>query len=338
MHPVIESIRRISVEKFYASRGQMQSISAQNGEVSVLSEQFFFSENCDLFVNMHLYRPPFTLPEPKPSQLHKHDFYEIVFVYAGNAVNTVQSGGKLTRLAMGQGDICLLNPNAEHRLEIGSEEDTVLNILVKKQFFNLGFQEAIGQNNLLHSFFTDSLFEKKAVDHYLYFENRLCPGMKDSAFALAAESARGDIDSPVKLKGYLFLLFADLLTAYRNGLDEGSLALPTSYKISEILSYLIQNSRTVTLSEAAEHFHYHAQYLSRLLKQYTQKGFSELVREIKLKKAVSLLMDSSKTVSEIAEETGFQDAYFYKLFRDRYGCSPTEYRHRLQRETGTFRR
>ena len=209
MHPVIESIRRISVEKFYASRGQMQSISAQNGEVSVLSEQFFFSENCDLFVNMHLYRPPFALPEPKPPQLHKHDFYEIVFVYAGNAVNTVQSGGKLTRLAMGQGDICLLNPNAEHRLEIGSEEDTVLNILVKKQFFNLGFQEAIGQNNLLHSFFTDSLFEKKAVDHYLYFENRLCPGMKDSAFALAAESARGDIDSPVKLKGYLFLLFAD---------------------------------------------------------------------------------------------------------------------------------
>lgn len=330
MNPVIEAIRRLSVEQFTITRSREAPFSVREGDVSVLCEHSFFTEETDLFVNMHLLEPPIPLPRAERPRLHKHDFYELIYVHEGAARNTVRSRGRLTELHMGKGDICLLNPNAEHRLEISRHSDVAFNILIKKHFFNQGFQEVVGENNPLHSFFTDSMFEQKEANHYLLFENRLCPTMGDSAFALITEYANAGIDSPIKLKGYLFLLFADLLAAYRNGLDEGSVELPSDQKISDILSYIIKNYRTVSLSETAQHFHYHAQYLSRLLKRYTQKSFSELLREVRMKKAVSLLTRTSLTIGEITEQIGMQDAYFYKLFHQQYGCSPAQFRKNRQ--------
>ncbi len=51
------------------------------------------------------------------------------------------------------------------------------------------------------------------------------------------------------------------------------------------------------------------------------------ITEVRLNKAVNLLLDGEKTISEIAAETGFSDgSYFSKVFSAKYGIPPSEYR------------
>jgi signal transduction histidine kinase/DNA-binding response OmpR family regulator/ligand-binding sensor domain-containing protein len=57
---------------------------------------------------------------------------------------------------------------------------------------------------------------------------------------------------------------------------------------------------------------------------FTPHGF---IRNFRLKKAASLLLESSYTVSEIIYETGFNNrTYFYRCFKELYGDSPTDYK------------
>jgi len=57
---------------------------------------------------------------------------------------------------------------------------------------------------------------------------------------------------------------------------------------------------------------------------FTPHGF---IRNFRLKKAASLLLESSYTVSEIIYETGFNNrTYFYRCFKELYGESPTDYK------------
>jgi len=64
---------------------------------------------------------------------------------------------------------------------------------------------------------------------------------------------------------------------------------------------------------------------------FTPHGF---IRNFRLKKAASLLIESSFTVSEIIDETGFNNrTYFYRCFKELYGESPTDYRKNIHNYT-----
>jgi signal transduction histidine kinase/DNA-binding response OmpR family regulator len=66
--------------------------------------------------------------------------------------------------------------------------------------------------------------------------------------------------------------------------------------------------------------------LYRKLKSLTSESTNNFIKEIKLKRAASLLAQNQISVSEIANMVGFDDpAYFSKSFKQKYGLSPSEY-------------
>ncbi|GGD59911.1 response regulator [Paenibacillus nasutitermitis] len=68
-------------------------------------------------------------------------------------------------------------------------------------------------------------------------------------------------------------------------------------------------------------------YLSRLYKQLTERGLSEVIAERRLEKAQELLRDPAFKIHEIARSIGFESMkYFRKFFRGLTGMSPQEYR------------
>lgn len=68
----------------------------------------------------------------------------------------------------------------------------------------------------------------------------------------------------------------------------------------------------------------------RKIKALTNFSPVELLRQMRLKHARSLLTTTEKNISEIAYETGFSTpAYFTKCFRDAFGKTPTELREEL---------
>ena len=66
--------------------------------------------------------------------------------------------------------------------------------------------------------------------------------------------------------------------------------------------------------------------LYRKLKSLTNYSPNELLRQMRLKKAASLLASSDMTVAEVAYEVGFSSpSYFTKCYKEQFGESPTEF-------------
>ncbi|MDD3077666.1 MAG: substrate-binding domain-containing protein [Paludibacter sp.] len=71
--------------------------------------------------------------------------------------------------------------------------------------------------------------------------------------------------------------------------------------------------------------------LYRKIKSLTNYAPNELVRNIRLKAAEKMLINSEKTVSEIAYDTGFTSpSYFTKCFKEYFNESPTDYLKRIK--------
>jgi TolB-like protein/AraC-like DNA-binding protein/Tfp pilus assembly protein PilF len=68
---------------------------------------------------------------------------------------------------------------------------------------------------------------------------------------------------------------------------------------------------------------------SSLLRQIKKSGgpsVNQLIREVRLKRAIELLRVGELNVSQISFEVGFSSpSYFIKCFKDEHGCSPGEY-------------
>lgn len=65
----------------------------------------------------------------------------------------------------------------------------------------------------------------------------------------------------------------------------------------------------------------------RKIKSLTNFAPVELIRRIRLQRGRELLINTDKTIGEIAYETGFSSpAYFTKCYRDAYGETPSKAR------------
>jgi len=70
-----------------------------------------------------------------------------------------------------------------------------------------------------------------------------------------------------------------------------------------------------------------ANYLSDLLKKETGKGIKEHINEYIIKKAKVSLLNSNKTIGEVAFEFGFEyPQSFTRFFKNKTGMSPLKYR------------
>lgn len=66
--------------------------------------------------------------------------------------------------------------------------------------------------------------------------------------------------------------------------------------------------------------------LYRKLKAMTGKTPVELLKEMRLQRAYTLLQQTDKSISEVAAEVGFAPGYFSSCFKKQYGVNPTELR------------
>ena len=92
------------------------------------------------------------------------------------------------------------------------------------------------------------------------------------------------------------------------------------------------------VSELAEVMNMSRSNLLRKIKKNTQLSASQFIRQVRLEKSMELLLEQTKTVSEISYEVGFgSTSYFIKCFREHYGYPPGEAgeRKRIEEEKET---
>lgn len=103
-----------------------------------------------------------------------------------------------------------------------------------------------------------------------------------------------------------------------------------NFILKNSLKYMYENSvMKLSLLDVAEQSFISSWHLSKLLNQYTGKGFFEIINIIRLDKAKEILINTTLKVQDVSEMVGFQDVtHFSRIFKNYVGVSPKEYRSR----------
>lgn len=101
-------------------------------------------------------------------------------------------------------------------------------------------------------------------------------------------------------------------------------------QLKELLQFDTSN---LTLQYLSEQLGIHPVHISRTASKYLSVSLGEYIRQIKLKRAIPLLLDSDHLLTEIAYEAGFSDqSHFNRTFKDYLGLSPGRYRKNLRKK------
>jgi len=95
----------------------------------------------------------------------------------------------------------------------------------------------------------------------------------------------------------------------------------------KVLRYIEENYRTGSLTELAALLHYDLYWLSREVKHTTGKTYKTLLQEKRLSQAAYFLRHTSLHVDEVGDAVGYSNlSYFHRIFFEKYGMTPRQYR------------
>lgn len=134
--------------------------------------------------------------------------------------------------------------------------------------------------------------------------------------------------------------------SFHEGLIRGSKAhvLGFAYEYADYLAQLRKNvsrgvlgniereikknyASNLTLKELSEKYYVNSAYLGQLFRKKYGCSFKDYLNQIRLDKAVSLLIHTDKKILQIAEEIGYHNLdYFVNRFISAKGCTPAKYR------------
>lgn len=103
--------------------------------------------------------------------------------------------------------------------------------------------------------------------------------------------------------------------------------------VSCVKNYIWENpGKNLSLDFLGELVHLHPAYLSKIFKETADVNLSSYITDVKMQKAAELLEQTDKKIYEIMGQLGYQKSqHFSKLFKERYGMTPKEYRKRKRR-------
>ena len=130
------------------------------------------------------------------------------------------------------------------------------------------------------------------------------------------------ISSLKDLREYLWRLILDCLEVDRN------MDMAAKNKIKLATKYITEHyNKEIAINDLAERFTMSPNYFSAIFKKETGQTAIHYIKALRLGKAKDYLVESEKSVVEIAKEVGYEDSqYFFKVFKKATGQTPLQYR------------
>lgn len=258
---------------------------------------------------------------------HSHNYVEMVYMCSGSTTHIINDR---KRILLQEGDLLFLNQNATQEILPAGENDIAVNFIILPAFFDHAFS-MIERENILHDFLISVLSQDSSLSSYLHFQAKdILPVqnlIENMVWTLLHKKSGTNTINQTTM-GLLFLnlsMFADTINQ-----DD-----PNQYEqnlVFSVLKYIETHYKNGSLTEIAEEMKQPAYAVSRLLKKYTDSNFKELLQQRKLQQAAYLLSQTPLTVDAVMENIGYNNSsYFYRSFRDKYGCSPKRYRETVTR-------
>lgn len=256
---------------------------------------------------------------------HRHNYVEVIYMCQGQTTHYIDGN----KVVLEQGDLLFLNQHAWQEILPAEEQDIAVNFIVLPEFFNMAFSMMGAEDNLLKEFLVGTLCGKEGDERasYLYFHVADIPPIQNLVenMVWTVFYDMGNKRSCNQITMGLLLL---QLLNYMDKMETGGRRYDNELT-GNVLNYIEEHYKNGSLSELAEIMKYDVYWLSREIKKRTGKTYKELLQEKRMNQAVYLLSNSKLSVSDIIESVGYDNSsYFYRIFKEKYGMSPKEYRGR----------
>ncbi|MDD4688443.1 MAG: AraC family transcriptional regulator [Eubacteriales bacterium] len=253
----------------------------------------------------------------KIEELHTHDCYELYYLIEGELIFNTESESYLMR----KGSIALFPPGVSHKSYPKDDPHHRRILIYLKESFIREFLEL------------DSKFMKCFDYGHIQLMKVQQKRLESFLDQIMNEFYRDDeTRNMVMVKSLL-----GIIICYINRFCQENNKITTTLEdsipsgnISRAVSHINNHyANDITLSSTAQALGINPSYLSRSFKAAMDCNFSDYLTNVRINKAIVLLLNSDKNITEIAFEVGYNSSnHFCKAFRLAMGISPLRYRKR----------
>ncbi|MDR4946063.1 AraC family transcriptional regulator [Neobacillus cucumis] len=261
--------------------------------------------------------------------MHIHQYIELIYVYQGNCTVIMEDH----EINMTAGGTIMIDKNTPHTIKEISKSDIVIEMKLKHDYLSIGFLSRFTNKSIISQFLIDSLIDSRRTNNYLYFPFEVHSKVVGIMEQIMCEQFDKDVFTSEMIDAYLFILFTELIrhSNSSNPKQQDDLKQKDAI-ILEFLKYIDDHFKDCSLTEMADHYKYHPNYISAVLKKATGKSFKDLLQIQRLNKAALYLTNSDLPIPDIAEEVGYSSlSFFYKKFNEVYFQTPKEFRDQQSR-------
>lgn len=246
---------------------------------------------------------------------HSHEFLEMAFVLSGNGRYRIE--GELHDVT--EGDLIIFNPGVRHQALMMEESE-----LPTTEFF-VAFSD-IQLKGLPHNY-----LPLPNGGHILPTTGDLRQKLFRICSSMEAEKAVCRQGRYFMLKAYLIqmlvLVIREQCQPLKNPQGYSFESVNKKYVVEQMVNYFEDHySEKISLDQIAENMYLSPFYISKIFKSETGDTPIRHLINIRLEKARELLENGwGGSIQEVAASVGYDDAYhFSKLFKKRYGLSPSQ--------------
>lgn len=269
-------------------------------------------EGQQILVERKTFQPDYSMPSMEMAT----DHYTIGYILSGDRRTIMPSGS----FSYHGGNVTALPPYIYHRT-VSERQTPYERIMIKySPAFVQPLIDRAGRQIL------DGIHDWKVIRFPAEKGEKIAAMFMDIAVEYERESPYRELI----LQGMLFRI---LVTVWEEGeAERGVIQHKTllTPPIVDAISY-IENFyyRNPSLEETAGAANFSAPYFSRLFHAQMGKSYSEYLNHVKLRHACILLAQTSLSVMEIAQETGFcHGNYLNEQFKRKMGMTPGQFRRR----------
>lgn len=262
--------------------------------------------------------------------MHIHQYIELIYVYKGKCMVILQD----LQIEITEGGTIMIDKNTPHTIKEISKSDIVIEMKLKHDYLSTAFLSRFTNKSIISQFLIDSLIDSRRANNYLYFPFEVHSRVVSIMDQIMCEHFDKDVFTSEMIDAYIFILFTELIRHSNSTTSTQKDEMKQKDAIIlEFLKYIDDHFKDCSLTEMADHYKYHPNYISAVLKKATGKSFKDLLQIQRLNKAALYLSNSDLPIPDISEEVGYSSvSFFYKKFNEVYSQTPKEYREEKSRK------
>jgi len=252
-------------------------------------------------------------------EVHSHGFHEMMIVVGGMAVHHMN--GRDREISMG--DVFVIPPGNLHGYDVPKDSGVqVLNVLFDLEKLDINTRD-LGQIPGFHA-----LFSLRGTSHG---EPHLKLSAKDLAlvYSIVEEMEREQEEMVPGHEFFCGTKFRELIVFLsRHYSHVSSPSGKSILKLSGLICYMERHlGEEVRFETLAEEIHMSPTSLRRVFNEAFGCSPMAYLQQLRVKKAMLLLADVTKSISDVAFEVGFNDSgYFSRVFKQETGETPKAFR------------